>query len=371
MPQIIREVREKLNKEARVESAKIMAEQLARDIKEQAKKEARERIKREVEQIIREARERVSKQAEAESAKIMAEQLARDIKEQAKKEAREKAKQEAEQIIREAMPAAWEEGGKEPSVAIEEPEERMEPVTEQSSPTPADSFEIQNHHPVEVRNAQIADKIKVFVVDRDFLFYEGLRLYLSQTEDIAVIGKSEDFVEDTGLMIEELEPNVVLVDTNLPSTSGFDLTRQISGHLPAIPVIMLTPYTNDDQTLAALKAGAAGYLGKDITAEELASAIRRVSTGDHIINHLLARPRVAQLVLNQLQDTAKTTDDPATSLSPEATEILSYLARGYSRKQATHAMAMDDETIEDTLAAIVSKLIASEYYLSVSSGNTA
>jgi len=248
------------------------------------------------------------------------------------------------------------------TMATGEAEKAVEQIARLMPPSQVDCFELQSHGAKEPEKGRIADKItdkiKVFVVDRDLFFYEGLCLYLSQTTDIEVIGKSEDFVEDTVLMIEELEPNVVLVDTNLPSTSGLDLARQITERSPSIPVIMLTPYENDSQILAALKAGVAGYLSKDIAGEGLADAIRRVSTGNHIINNLLIRPGVAQRVLSQFQGTAKTTEGLTAALSPEEAEILDCFAQGYSRNQVTPAMAMGNAITEDTLAAIVSKLIA-------------
>jgi len=242
------------------------------------------------------------------------------------------------------------------AMATGEAEKAAEQIARLTLPSQANSFERQGDRAAVPKKARVSDKIRVFIVDRDLLFCQGLRQYLSQTHDMEVIGNSEDFAEDTALMIEELASDVVLVDADLPSLSGFDLARQLTRHSPSIAVIMLVPYEDDNHILEALKAGVAGYLSKGITGEGLASAVRRVFKGEHIISELLVRPRAAQRVLQQLQDMEK--EGSAKTLSPQEMEMLGYFAYSYSPKQVAHAMAISDETIKESLASIASKLVA-------------
>ena len=223
-------------------------------IKQSAKGELR------TEQIIKEASKIIKREADEESAKIIAEELAKAIEAQAKKEAREKARREAEQIIREFMPKAPEEIEKEPPAVIADLEETGETMERAAQPilSPPTHLEevIDSHLEIE-ETVEIEGKIKVIIIDRQIIFSEGLNRYFSRTPDIVVIGTSQDFNEDIiTTMVEKMESGVVIIDANPPSLSGIDLARHITERLTTIPVIILTPYENDDQTLRAIKAGA-------------------------------------------------------------------------------------------------------------------
>ena len=366
---IVQKIRKKVDKETREEAARIITQQLTQVIKEQAKKEALERARRETEQIISQTNWKTCRDAEVEQIRPPVEQLAQDLAEEVKAKAPEKDKEDAEQILREAGERVPEENKEELPIAMVEPEEAMELVDQQSLPSEVDSFEPYNQQPDRPVTSPIANKTRVFIVDRDLLFDQGLRLYLSRTDDIEVVGTSEDLVSDTLLMIEELESDVVLVDIDLPSLSGFYLVQQITEHLPDATVIVMTPCADDEQILKALKAGAAGYLEKDTHAEELTDAIRSVSEGDHIIRNLLTRPKIARQVLIQFEGANETEENSGDSPSPQEMDMLEYFANGYSLKQVAYTMVMSDEAIEDTLASIVSRLIRNERYVINFSGN--
>jgi len=285
-------------------------------------KKLAEQAELKAEQIITDTREKAKKAAEKEPARIVAkpkqkaEQLAEEIKGEAKRE--------AERIIKEDTQKVKKEAGEEWPIAMGKAEKKV----------------------------QVTDKIKVFITDDQDLFRQGLRLFLSQTEDIELIGES-DFLEYTVAVIEQLAPNLVLIDINLPWLSGLGLAQRVSQRSPGISVIILTSYEDDNQIFEALKAGVAGYLSKDIAPEGLASAIRRVFKGEHIINELLVRPRVAQRVLKQLQGMEK--EGLIKPLSPQEMEILGYFANGYSHKQVAHTMGVSEQQIMNRMASIVSE----------------
>ena len=125
-------------------------------------------------------------------------------------------------------------------------------------------------------------------------------------------------------------------------------------------MILLSPYEDDNLIFQALKAGVSGYLSKDISAEEVASTIRKVFEGQHISNDLLARPRVARRVLEQIRGKGPTSKFSTGPLSPHESEILDYLASGYSSKDVAHAIATGSGEITDQIACIISKLVSSE-----------
>jgi len=366
---IVQKIRKTVDKETREEAARMVTRQLTRLIKEQSRKEALERAKKEAEQIIRQTSWITYRDSLAEPIWPPDEQPARDLPQKPMVETPGQDKEHTEQIIGEAEERMPEEYKEEPPAFTVEPEEAMETAGQQIPSSEVGSLVAQDHHPDQSAKTTITGKIRVFVVDRDLLFEQGLRLYLSQTEDIEVVGTSEDLVNDTLLMIEELESDVVLVDIDLPSLSGFYLVQKITEQLPDVAVIIMTPWVDDEQVLRALKAGAAGYLGKDTHAEELADAIRSVSAGEHIIHNLLTSPRIARRVLDQFQGATGTEENPYGSLGSQEIDMLEYFASGYSLKQVAYTMVMNDEAVENVLASIVSRLITNERYASNFSGN--
>ena len=244
------------------------------------------------------------------------------------------------------------------TAATGEAKKAMEQIARLTQYSPVESPGLQGNRDGALSKDRETGKIRVYIIDRDLLFYQGLHLYISQTDDIEAVGNSADFAEGTILTIDELSPDVVLVEANLPSFEGLDAARQLIRHSPDTSVIMLSAYAGNDQIFAALKTGVAGYLGKAITGEEFISAIRRVCKGEHIINELLARPVVAQQVLNHFQDMEK--EGSVITLSPQETELLRFFALGYSIERIADTMAMSSETTKDSLDSIAAKLVVKD-----------
>lgn len=326
---------------------------------------AREKAKRDAEEAKRLRREEAKVRKEEARAKRI-EEAARILNESKRKtgrfsgEVEEKIRVEAEQIIKGIVQQIEKEAAEKQATTTCKEEDAAERQVAKLAPPQVKSFEQPSRYSGITDEIQATDKIRVFIVDRDLISARGLDTCLSQNHRIQVIGRSDYYTEETILTIEELATDVVLVDIDLPSLSGLDLTRRIIERMHSISVILLTPYEDDTHVFKALKSGAAAYLSKHTPAEDLARVIVGVYNGECIINTLLIRPNVAQQVLNELHSAAQVMDDVTTSLSPQEMEMLSYFANGYSRKQVAHAMAMTDEAIRDTLAQIASKLTANE-----------
>ena len=174
------------------------------------------------------------------------------------------------------------------AMAAERAIKAIEQIAEQTVPSEVDSLEVQRLHPAIAGEVQATGKIKVFAIDDHDDFRQRLRLLISQTDDIELIGES-GFLEDIVVIIEQLAPDIVIMDIKLPLLSGLDLAQRVRQRSPGISLIMLTPYENNRHILLCLQTGVAGYLTRDVTGERLASAIQRVFKGEHIINEFFIK----------------------------------------------------------------------------------
>ena len=204
------------------------------------------------------------------------------------------------------------------------------------------------------------DKIQVFILSQQSLFRQGAELSLSSAKDIEVSGAAE--VNDEVLSaIDNLPPDVAIVDIDAPSDSGLTLARRIKQRLSNIGVVVLTSNPNDTQLFQALKAQASAYMNKEITADQLVDIIRRVARGEHPINESLTiRPNVANQVLRQFQELSWRSEDEAfiSPLTSRETGILKYIAQGYLNKQIAAELDISEQTIKNHVTSILRKLNA-------------
>ena len=204
------------------------------------------------------------------------------------------------------------------------------------------------------------NKIRVLIVSQQVLFRQGVELVLSSMKDLEISGTA-DFNNGIAFALDELPPDVAIIDIDGPSDSGLALARRMKQRLPSIGVVMLTSNPNDAQLFQALKAQAAAYLGKEIAADHLVGAIRRVARGEHIINEsLTTRPNVANQVLQQFQELSSESEneDFISPLTPRETEILNYIAQGYLNKQIALVLGISEQTIKNHVTSILRKLNA-------------
>ena len=204
------------------------------------------------------------------------------------------------------------------------------------------------------------NKIQIFILSQQSLFRQGIEHSLSTMEDIEITGAAE--VNDEVLStIDNLPPDVAIVDIDAPSDSGLTLARRIKQRLPNIGVVALTSNQNDTQLFQALKAQAAAYVSKEITADQLVDTIRRVARGEHPINEsLTTRPNVANKALQQFQELSWRSEAEtfASPLTPRETKILNYIAQGYLNKQIAFELGISEQTIKNHVTSILRKLNA-------------
>src|SRR6185436_14083225 len=209
--------------------------------------------------------------------------------------------------------------------------------------------------------------VKLLIVDDHPLFRQGVRFALATYDDIHVAAEAssgEDALAWLTTAPPNQEPNVVLVDLNLPGMSGLEVTRQLRHQYPSVGVVMLSIYENDEQAFNALQAGAAAYRSKDINPKDLADILRRVARGEYVINDVvLEEPKVASRVLSQFRNlpqdlsSAPDQDFPLfTPLSDREIEVLERIAAGGSNKEIADTLKISTQTVKNHISSILRKL---------------
>ncbi len=195
------------------------------------------------------------------------------------------------------------------------------------------------------------EKIRVLMVDDHTLFREGLRAIIDQQPDLYVVGEAKDGVEATK-KAAELQPDVVLMDINMPVMGGIEACRQITAQDQRVGVIVLTMYREDKYAFEAIKAGARGYVVKDSSADELFRAIRAVRRGEALIDQAIAT--------NLLQEFRSLAERPSernfVDLSEREVETLHLVAQGLTNKQIAEKLCLAEQTIKNNLSIVFQKL---------------
>jgi two-component system response regulator DegU len=203
-----------------------------------------------------------------------------------------------------------------------------------------------------------AKKIKVFIVSQQALFRRGIELAVSSVADIEISGDA-DYNDGVAYTIDDVIPDVAILDTDISTDEGFMLAHRIKQRLPSIGIIIVAHDFSDKQIFQALKAQAAAFLNKEITPEQLIDMIRRVARGEYPINeNLTTRPNVADQVLKKFQELSWESEIVISSLTPREKEILNYIAQGYLNKQIAAELDISEQTIKNHVTSILRKLNA-------------
>jgi DNA-binding NarL/FixJ family response regulator len=202
-------------------------------------------------------------------------------------------------------------------------------------------------------------RTKVLLVDDHALFRVGMRQILEREADIDIVGEAED-ARDAFTLAVELSPDIVLLDLSLPAPGGIETTQRIKREVPSAGIIALAVAEDEDQLFDAIKAGAAAFVLKDVSPEDLVTIIRRVRAGEYLINDkVFARPSVASRVLKEFRELAVYGQEAApifAPLSPREVEILDNIAKGMTNKQVAYALTISEQTVKNHMSSILRKL---------------
>jgi two-component system NarL family response regulator len=200
----------------------------------------------------------------------------------------------------------------------------------------------------------VVEPIRVLVVDDHALFRRGLQMVLEQEPDIEVVGEASDGTEAVETAAETL-PDIVLMDVRMPRRGGIDACTAIHDVAPSTKIIMLTISDEEADLYDAIKAGAMGYLLKEISIEEVASAIRAVHGGQSLIS-----PSMASKLLTEFAAMVKKTDErqqvPAPRLTDREMEVLKLVAKGLNNRDIAKQLFISENTVKNHIRNILEKL---------------
>ena len=196
--------------------------------------------------------------------------------------------------------------------------------------------------------------IRILLVDDQALFREGLHTLLSVQPDIEVIGEAENGAVAVE-MVAAHRPDVVLMDVRMPVLDGVAATRQIQATHPNSRVIMLTTFDDDEYVFDGLRAGAVGYLLKDVTSAKLLEAIQAAARGDSFLQPAVAAKVVAEFA--RLQSSPNPVSQPLVEpLSERELEILGLIATGQSNREIANQLFLAEGTVKNHVTNILGKL---------------
>ncbi len=191
-------------------------------------------------------------------------------------------------------------------------------------------------------------KIRVLIADDHLVVREGLEAMLHSSDEFEIVGQAIDGLE-TLRLVEELHPDVVLIDVQMPKMNGIEATQHITRQSPTTQVVILSSFDQDDYIYKAIQAGARGYLLKDIELHALLDVIRAAAQGESVLPPNIATKLVEHISAQRTQ----------ASLTRREQEVLGLLAKGLRNKEIANQLNIAERTVKSHVANIIAKLGAS------------
>jgi two-component system, NarL family, response regulator LiaR len=196
----------------------------------------------------------------------------------------------------------------------------------------------------------VAEAIRVLLVDDHAVVREGLRTFLELQDGLEVVGEAADGEEGIRAA-QRLRPDVVLMDLLMPRLDGVGAMRALRRSLPGTRVIVLTSFADDERLLPAIRAGAAGYLLKDVEPRELARAVRAAHAGEALLD-----PVVAARLVEAMAAPAEPGPELTARLTPREREVLDLLAAGAANKRIARELGISEKTVKTHVGHVLGKL---------------
>jgi DNA-binding NarL/FixJ family response regulator len=196
----------------------------------------------------------------------------------------------------------------------------------------------------------IAEYIRVLLADDHAIVRAGIRQFLERAGDIQIVAEADDGEMAQNLILQ-YQPDVAVLDIQMPKISGIDVTRWVRANYPKVGVLVLTTYDDDPYVLAVLQAGANGYVLKTASPADLIQAVRDVSVGKSVLDAAVTQKLMAQL--SHPKESLQ-----VESLTDREMEVLALAAKGYTNKAIGVQLSISDRTVQGHLAHIFNKLQA-------------
>jgi two-component system, NarL family, response regulator LiaR len=197
--------------------------------------------------------------------------------------------------------------------------------------------------------------IRIAIADDHAVVRQGLRTFLELQDEMEVVGEAADGEEAVAL-VERTAPDVVLLDLVMPRVDGIEAIRRIRERCPETRILVLTSFADDHTVLPAVRAGAAGYLLKDVQPPELAAAIRSVHAGEALLAPSVATMLVEQLAAEDGGSGGAAAREEHGHLTPRELEVLAELARGRANKAIAFDLGVSERTVKTHVSNILGKL---------------
>lgn len=193
-------------------------------------------------------------------------------------------------------------------------------------------------------------KVRVFLLDDHEVVRRGLKELLESDGSIEVVGEAAT-VAQANARIPAVRPDVAILDARLPDGSGIEVCRQVRSADPSIRAIILTSFDDDDALFSAIMAGAAGYILKQVSGDDLVSAVHKVAQGAALLD-----PQVTEKVMTRLRQGDQNEPAELKSLSPQERRILDLVAEGLTNRQIGEELFLAEKTVKNYMSSILSKL---------------
>ncbi|NIM95407.1 MAG: response regulator [Anaerolineales bacterium] len=198
-------------------------------------------------------------------------------------------------------------------------------------------------------------KIRVLVVDDHAVVRQGLRTFIDLQSDMEVVGEGTNGIEAVDLALRT-QPDIILLDLVMPEMDGIQATSRIIEHTPNSRIIILTSFSEEDKVLPAIRAGAQGYLLKDIAPNELVQALRDAHLGEVQLHPEITKKLMSAVAAEELPSTKGTSVDLLDGLTKREREVLQLIANGLSNREIAEQLFISEKTVKTHVSNILSKL---------------
>jgi two-component system, NarL family, response regulator LiaR len=195
----------------------------------------------------------------------------------------------------------------------------------------------------------MTDKIRVMIADDHAVVRQGLTTFLELQHDIVIVAQASDG-EEAARAAARTKPDVALMDLVMPRVDGIEAIAQIAASSPKTRVIVLTSFADDERIFAAIRAGAAGYLMKDVSPQDLAKAVRMVHAGEPVLH-----PSIARRLMDEVGRPVDTMP-PGEHLTDRELDVIRLIAKGRSNKEIAQDLVLSEKTVKTHVSNILQKL---------------